>query len=497
MRWNYATESSAMSAMECDGIIQWSYAMGHDITMDECDILKFVSTLDLHDASSCSQSTLSQLGFVVNEAARDHEIRVRLTSTIPHIMNQIANVITSNTTTTTTHIYYLRLVRGCLLLIRNLTIEKPEVDVSAILNSFRSFKLTVSRHQDPDIYDKLVVAYYQTLCNVSQYKPFDPINEFYDVMEPSELSMSELKFPIALLVFNLFRDPANIYELLHSTTGKDHTIVDHMINEFTISDLELVDKYQFVLIDSFLALISHESFSNWMSNWMSNHSITDARFEKLLKISQIIIGSRENWDNSQLIGILSWILTMFYSYKDLTIQAFEAEQVTQLNQLHLGLLIVLDCISELSKFNLTKDFLISYKMVDQLVPLLRIIHENIGARNMMKKTTGSQDLDIEFPHIKSIIIEILSYLSYDNFDIQERIRELHGLELVLSNCVIDDNNPFIKERAIICLKYLLYKNRDNQEFVRSLEARKLVDQEVLDEINGEVKIENGNLQLKN
>ena len=79
---------------------------------------------------------------------------------------------------------------------------------------------------------------------------------------------------------------------------------------------------------------------------------------------------------------------------------------------------------------------------------------------------------------------------------QDRIRELHGLELVLSNCVIDDNDPFIKERSVVCIKYLLQDNRPNQDFVAQLEAKKAVQDDVLSEAGYEVKIGNtGELKL--
>ncbi len=54
------------------------------------------------------------------------------------------------------------------------------------------------------------------------------------------------------------------------------------------------------------------------------------------------------------------------------------------------------------------------------------------------------------------------------------------LEIVLSNCAIDDNEPFIKERSIMFLKYALYKNQENQEFVAKLEQRTAVDSQSRD-----------------
>ncbi|ODV58390.1 Ctr86p ASCRUDRAFT_77877 [Ascoidea rubescens DSM 1968] len=60
-------------------------------------------------------------------------------------------------------------------------------------------------------------------------------------------------------------------------------------------------------------------------------------------------------------------------------------------------------------------------------------------------------------------------LIVDNFDNQEALRNEHGLEILLENCIIDEYNPFIKERVIICLKVSLKDNQKNQNFIRKIE----------------------------
>jgi ataxin-10 len=95
-----------------------------------------------------------------------------------------------------------------------------------------------------------------------------------------------------------------------------------------------------------------------------------------------------------------------------------------------------------------------------------------------------------------MIIEILNALVHENFEVQEKMREVHGLELVLSNCIIDDNEPFIKERSIVCLRFLLLNNQKNQEFVSKLEAREAIPNETLDEAGFEVDIVDGKVKLK-
>ena len=91
-----------------------------------------------------------------------------------------------------------------------------------------------------------------------------------------------------------------------------------------------------------------------------------------------------------------------------------------------------------------------------MIDVFKFIHDNI--KPITIKTAKIEEIT-KFPSVKSYIIVILSYLAFESFDNQEKIRELGGLALVLSNCIIDNNNPFIKEQAIVCLKYLLNKTQ--------------------------------------
>ncbi|CDO54388.1 conserved hypothetical protein [Geotrichum candidum] len=102
----------------------------------------------------------------------------------------------------------------------------------------------------------------------------------------------------------------------------------------------------------------------------------------------------------------------------------------------------------------------------------------------------------KFPLVKARIITLLGILTMGNRAVQDEIRERQGLELVLSNCIIDIHNPFIKERAIICLRYLLENNPENQAFVAKLEAKSTVTEEALDEAGLETEIIDGKIALK-
>ncbi|KAJ2581900.1 copper transport protein, partial [Coemansia sp. RSA 1804] len=67
---------------------------------------------------------------------------------------------------------------------------------------------------------------------------------------------------------------------------------------------------------------------------------------------------------------------------------------------------------------------------------------------------------------------IIGNLSFKNIAMQDLMRKIDGLSLVLDNMRIDDNHPFIKEYAIVALKWLLENNKSSHDYVRSMEAGK-------------------------
>lgn len=198
---------------------------------------------------------------------------------------------------------------------------------------------------------------------------------------------------------------------------------------------------------------------------------------------------------------------------------------------------LLDILSHLCQFEHCQKFTLHYKGIEKLAKLLGTLHVNcyklsvhiddkkggkLTLNDNLKKNTdynnwlkvidkeNNKIKSINFPHTKSLIIEILTKFlvldkeSDENLtklkDLQNLLKAESVLEIVLSNCAIDDNEPFIKERSIMFLKYALYKNQENQEFVAKLEQRTAVDSQsetLLEEVGYEVNIsDSGKIGLK-
>lgn len=151
-----------------------------------------------------------------------------------------------------------------------------------------------------------------------------------------------------------------------------------------------------------------------------------------------------------------------------------------------------------------KENMISNGLVLKIVEILKLAERYLPKKNKLQNLSelddtgrSSEERDpYEFPLIKSPIVHILSVCVQGNESIQNEIRELHALEIILANCSIDINNPFVNQRAILCLRYLLANNIANQDFIAKLEAKEAVQTDALKEAGYEVDITEGKVKLR-
>lgn len=105
--------------------------------------------------------------------------------------------------------------------------------------------------------------------------------------------------------------------------------------------------------------------------------------------------------------------------------------------------------------------------------------------------------DFEWRNLKKLVVLVLSSLVWKSTTVQNQIRQYGGVHMILQCCNHDSNNPYIREHAIMCLRFLLEGNAENQKIVNELEARKAVPEEVLEKDSYETYIDRqGNTGLR-
>ncbi|KAG7660941.1 uncharacterized protein J8A68_005616 [[Candida] subhashii] len=397
------------------------------------------------------------------------------TQSIQNVLNYIPNP---------NEVIELRLFRALLVLIRNIatSISDENVFVSAI-SSFIKFSQLPNNNNEWIL--KTSEIYWQLLANFPRNTSVEPLNDiFQDVND-------DFKSPIIHLLFRQFYTEDStitnekLLQLLKLSPKQNH-LLEYIYHLYTTLQLHesTLDHDSSMLVHLLYDIITHESFGKCIQG-------NQPFLIHWLELTRDIIQTKDNWNNFELVALLSWNLEIFMNYSQLLIDNED------LNNVELESILVnnLNILAELSKFNLMKDF-IKHQQTDflaRLIKLFKLLHNKISPIKLSDKQKIQQ---LKYPEVKTFIIIIISYLTYESFEIQEQIRTLGGLSLILSNCIIDDNNPFIKEQAIICLKYLLLNNYENQKFVGELEAKRVVDDQVLQEVGYEVEVMDGKVVVK-
>ncbi|AMD21470.1 HER191Cp [Eremothecium sinecaudum] len=437
---------------------------------------------------------------------------------------------------------HLRLLRGIVLLSRNFGAERQDIPQELLLQN----KLTRWLAKQQKSYKAMEIALfsvsYEFFYNISKSSVlFDKssLDELCDILVypatvPSK-NRDTLLLPMLCFMSHLVQNDDFLYYFLKHPCATN-ILSSLLIEDIVKSHIEVpvvqgekgaltsISALEAVQVEIWSSILTHESFGVYLKDQRLNNW---ENFCTILSLSQLIITSREKWDKTQLTVIMSWVYEVFVSAAEELRLFFEGDAQDEIlaQKIHRILTISLDIISVLSKFEHVREFILYYGGLKTLVDLLSCLQKNCIRINITRDKLGvkrirstnaagepvkdndkkASRIDFEtgtikatnFPECKSMVIEILAYLCYGNEEIQNRCRELHALELVLSNCILDDNDPFIKERSIMCIRFLLEGNQKNQEFVAKLEAKRAIKDDVLSEAGFDIEIdESGKIGLK-
>lgn len=436
------------------------------------------------------ERNLQRLSNVLKATACDEAFRETLMSNPSYfdsLMDTQLRALLTMDKNSTNEKHFIRTYRGLVLLARNLVVSSQgHLDIPLLLLDIQQFEATFD--EKTPLYKESMTALLELLSN-------------YACKHETEFSCNMIlvndtfKGPILQLIFadECLERPFTLFILKCLLDGQSQSdllskelltaIIAHGVEKFNPESAE----------SNLLALLEKvvicANFRTWLEEQLHEDIIPD-----ILRLCQVVVTSKEDWDNRECTIILYWSFSLLQTWTEEVHASFEAKNKFALAALHPKVLPLLDMIAELSKFHTAQAFLQHYNALEVLIPLLRVVHENTSSANVAKK--AEPDDAIKFPAVKSFIIEIIAFMCFESFQTQEKVRELHGLELILSNCVIDDDNPYIRERSILCLRFVLQNNQQNQNFVAQLEAKEVVHDEALQEVGYEVEINAGKVELK-
>ncbi|KAG7928106.1 hypothetical protein KL925_001406 [Ogataea polymorpha] len=379
-----------------------------------------------------------------------------------------------------------------------------------------------------DVYYNAMVACFEYLTNITNISTdlkknvtpdynADTLLEFLSALPTywdifARLNIVETNLLLCVFIYfrNLFNDDELLSKIFHHHPRALVNLVGTCLlklmpsvcnnEKFTEEQLE---QLEIVSLSMYVNMVSHEGLGPFLIKAASSGNDEQAIVE-LLRTFQIILTSKENgWDKLKLVNIVAWLMDYFkFTAREASALLEKKEpddnEKARLSRLHSQTISVLDSLSSLTQYDEVRQMLNHYHFLSDLIPFFRVVERNTFKKKL--KDDQAPPHAKYFPQVKLIIVEIITALVYENFENQELMRDIHGLELILNNCNLDAHEPFIKERAILCIKYLLQDNPRNQEFVAKLEAKGTsIDPEneaILEQAGFEVNIEDGKVKLK-
>lgn len=435
-------------------------------------------------------AVLSELGELVSETSSSAERRAQVVGADGP--KAIEGILLALNPSQKPLLPFLRLVRGFYLLLRNVGSIDPSIDPRTLVPSIDKV-LTV----DHAFNENIIVSWLQS-CSNSLSASQDAHAYFAELaivlknplIVPVLQRSKPARQPLVAILANYLQ--TNSIDLLFDSP--ESTEMVHWIAYDVAEIADVKEPLDFALLEVLERMVGEACFTKWISGSLEN----EANIAIYMRSAQKLVTSGDDWDSYKLTGILAWMWDVFKEYEkrcreQLTSTESDAER---LENSHAIVVAFLDTVSHLCMFDKTRQFLVHYGAVDTFVLLLRTVHDNTRAQTLKEPKITELAGEKHFPEAKSILIEILAQLAHENFNVQETIRESGGLNVILSCCVIDNDNPFIRERAILCIKQLLAGNQKNQDFVRGLQAQTVVDQGVLEEVGYDVKIEDGKVRYE-
>lgn len=423
-------------------------------------------------------------------------------STVDICVDVITNSLLLNFQSPIEEQLYVRLLRGVVLFLRNLVAySQTVIDLPLLLLNIQHF--TSKIHNENPFFYRCLASYMEVLANIVLKQGSDFSCNFVLVTHTFDSSFltkidkaddQSVIVPFLTFINGALQKDHNTATLLKDANSAP--LMSFLLEKGARLETECELQLDGLILEIFQKIVINQAFENWL---VSQEASTD--FRSTLRICQLASTSKDDWSNQDCTTMMSWSFELTKNYSAQAVQLLNSPESNQnsLDRVHQVLVKSLDIISDLSKFNSAQQFLEHYNALEVLIPLLRAVQDNTEVKGLKKKVEAVEDEQAakkSFPLVKSLVIEILAFMCHDSKTIQNKIRELHGLELVLSNCIIDDDNPFLKERSILCLKFLLSGNSENQAFVESLEAKQVVNDDALREAGYEVDIVDGNVKLK-
>ncbi|ODQ53900.1 hypothetical protein SAICODRAFT_34512 [Saitoella complicata NRRL Y-17804] len=219
----------------------------------------------------------------------------------------------------------------------------------------------------------------------------------------------------------------------------------------------------------------------------------------MLDSQQIDLGQQPKLPTSlvkifEAVAIRSSYLMKALNSDHSTAASNEKLDVTDATAIWTAVVLLLQTLAHVSSDLSAKEALLKNGLLETAIALLGAANTYVPRRTIKHSSGGVSSSPLDptaestsspesmkaFAFVKRDTVRLLSTLCYKSRFVQDEVRRLHGIELVLSQCNVDDDNPYLREHAVLCVRNLLEENTDNQALVAEMEAIKVMPSEALE-----------------
>lgn len=123
------------------------------------------------------------------------------------------------------------------------------------------------------------------------------------------------------------------------------------------------------------------------------------------------------------------------------------------------------------------DSLLQAGLVKRLLKYLGELEPPSTIRKAMAKEQGDQQPALATAKVcpyngyRRDLVAVIANCLHGRKQVQDEIRQLNGIMLLLQQCVIDEGNPYLREWGLLAVKNLLEENEENQKEVSELQMQ--------------------------
>ncbi|KAL1925748.1 uncharacterized protein VTP21DRAFT_631 [Calcarisporiella thermophila] len=158
--------------------------------------------------------------------------------------------------------------------------------------------------------------------------------------------------------------------------------------------------------------------------------------------------------------------------------------VESMSQLHAGLVLMLQVLARTAEQ--VGDIMLREGIVDRCVTLLGQCEKSLPRASKPANVTLTHEEEESaakgFMYIRRDLVRVIGNMAHGRRAVQDKVRELGGVPLILNQANIDDYNPYIREYTILAIRNLMADNAENQQFLKDLRPIGAAQHPVLQEV---------------